>query len=217
MFRIECHDVGKFYGKTEVFRRVNFRFEGASVIGIQGPNGSGKTTLLKCLAGLLRPSEGTVVWHENGEPIEQRVIRYKIGFTGPYIQMYHELTVLENLTFIRSLRDNIDFPPFASGLPGLMASLEINPLAKRSFGTLSSGQQQRVKLAGALVSSPPILMLDEPGTNLDSDGTVLVQKIVEHQRSSGGMVVLASNRQDELAHCDAYITLSDANPATVPP
>lgn len=225
MIRIECNDVAKFYGKTEVFRKLHFDFEGALCIGIQGPNGSGKSTLLKCLSGMLRPSEGDITWKINGKNIDRRMIRYRIGFAAPYLHLYNELSVSENLIFLWKLRttkhfkdagqpsirkDRLQLPSPVTGVPGLMDVIGLSGLSERTFGTLSSGQQQRVKLAGALISAPPILMLDEPGTNLDEDGIALVADLINRQKETGGMIFLASNRKEELALCNETITLSPA-------
>ncbi|MDG5767981.1 ABC transporter ATP-binding protein [Balneolales bacterium ANBcel1] len=210
MITAECHELGKRFGKTIVFRGVNLRFEGPAVIGIQGANGSGKSTLLKCLSGLLRPSEGRVTWHIRGKQVKLQQIRYQIGFTAPHIQMYHDLTVSENLSFLQRVRPALpepEIPHFADSPDRLAAVTGIGHLADQPYGTLSSGQQQRVRLAGALVSAPPVLMLDEPGTNLDRDGIALVNDIIIHQKNAGGMVFLASNRQEELDLCERIVDL----------
>ena len=215
MFYLECTHLAKFYGKTEVFRGLNFRLGEARCVGIQGPNGSGKSTLMKCLSGLLRPSEGTIRWEIGGKPVRNQDLRYFAGFAAPYLQFYNELTVTENLSFIRELR------PAATGrhLSGIPASLAeileltgLSDLAGRDFGTLSSGQQQRVRLAGALVPDPRILMLDEPGTNLDADGVSLVAGLVARHQQRGGLTFLSSNREEELALTETRIVLSADRP-----
>ena len=211
MFYLECTHLAKFYGKTEVFRGLNFRLGKARCVGIQGPNGSGKSTLMKCLSGLLRPSEGTIRWEIDDRTVRNQDLRYFAGFAAPYLQFYNELTVTENLSFIRELR------PAATGrhLSGIPASLAeileltgLSDLAGREFGALSSGQQQRVRLAGALVPDPRILMLDEPGTNLDAEGVSLVAGLVARQQQRGGLTFLSSNREEELSLTETRIVLS---------
>lgn len=211
MMYMKCHNLAKYYGKTEVFRGLNFQISDHAVVGIKGPNGSGKSTLLKCLAGLLRPSQGKVTWLFDEKKIEQRLIRYQIGFTAPYIQLYQDLTVHENLIFLSQVRPAYieSFTLSSKNNPEYLKTLfEIDTIASRTFGTLSSGQQQRVKLAAALTHSPPVLMLDEPGSNLDQDGFSLVKKMIARQQQLGGMVFLASNRQEELAFCTNVIELN---------
>lgn len=226
MFQIECHDVAKFFGKTEVFRNLNFRFDGSLCVGIQGPNGSGKSTLMKCLSGLLRPTKGHITWKENEAVVDQRMIRFHMGYAAPYLQLYNELSVSENLTFLRQIRSGPavgeppehthTFRPFVRKLPDLLSLCGLDEIGNQSLGTLSSGQQQRVRLAGALISSPPLLMLDEPGSNLDEEGHALVSSLINRQKKAGGMVFLASNRKEELALCDDIIPLKPKNKPVIP-
>ncbi|MBP3191450.1 ABC transporter ATP-binding protein [Natronogracilivirga saccharolytica] len=249
MINLQCTHLGKKFGKTEVFRDLNFGFSGALCIGIQGANGSGKSTLMKCLSGLLRPSTGRVSWTVRDEQPDSGSIRRHIGYAAPYIHLYKELSIRENLTFIQEIRpdkragsENVKAAAFATGglpdggqeftdllegkdsfsaslsgkrdtgngIDDLIAYCGLEGLGGQEYGSLSSGQQQRVRLCGALVSRPEILMLDEPGTNLDSEGMALVREIVLHQQNSGGMVLLASNREEELSLCDRMISLSPA-------
>ncbi len=210
MFYLECIHLAKFYGKTEVFRGLDFRLGEARCIGIEGPNGSGKSTLMKCLSGLLRPSEGTIRWEIDGKPVRNQDVRYYAGFAAPYLHFYNELTVIENLSFIRQLRP-AEAGRHLSEIPASLAEIldlaGLPDLGGREFGTLSSGQQQRVRLAGALVPDPRILMLDEPGTNLDADGVSLVAELVARHRKRGGLTFLSSNREEELALTEERIVL----------
>lgn len=219
MFFLECTHLAKYYGKTEVFRGLNFHLGDARCIGIQGPNGSGKSTLMKCLSGLLRPSEGTIRWEIGGRPVRNQDLRYYAGFAAPYIHFYNELTVIENLSFIRQLRTGTGqsitakpSPVKSREDPGHLSEIieltGLSDLSGRDFGTLSSGQQQRVRLAGALVPDPLILMLDEPGTNLDADGISLVSELVSRHLERGGLVFLSSNREEELALTGTRIVLT---------
>ncbi len=218
MIYLECTHLAKFYGKTEVFRGLNFRLGDARCIGIQGPNGSGKSTLMKCLSGLLRPSEGSIRWEIGGKPVQNQELRYFAGFAAPYIHFYNELTVRENLSFLRQLRPGTGrtlpgeaarclSPEGPPPLDNVMEMASVAGLADREFGTLSSGQQQRVRLAGALIPDPPILMLDEPGTNLDADGISLVADVIARHRQRGGLTILSSNREEELALTETRIVL----------
>ncbi len=219
MFFLECTHLAKFYGKTEVFRGLNFQLGDARCIGIQGPNGSGKSTLMKCLSGLLRPSEGSIRWEIGGRPVRNQDLRYYAGFAAPYIHFYNELTVIENLSFIRQLRTGtgqsitkkpapVQSQKDPDHLSEIIELTGLSGLSGRDFGTLSSGQQQRVRLAGALVPDPLILMLDEPGTNLDADGISLVTDLVSSHLERGGLVFLSSNREEELALTGTRIVLT---------
>lgn len=208
MLTVTATGLGKFYGKKKVFRNLHFTISEPGCIGILGPNGSGKSTLMRCLSGLLRPSEGTLNWTESGVKIDPKKIRYRIGFAAPSIQLYRELTVAENLSFVRDIRPaGSGSPQSPDNLPEILETAGLTHLSRQEYGTLSSGQQQRVKLAAALIAQPDILMLDEPGTNLDENGRQLVNQIIHAHSGKSKFLFLASSKEDELALCDEKIVL----------
>ncbi|MEX2404225.1 MAG: ABC transporter ATP-binding protein [Balneolales bacterium] len=203
MISLKTHELAKRFGSKAVFANVEIQFKG-SVLGIGGPNGSGKSTLLKCLAGLLRPSAGKMIWDTGDKKIEGTLLRKEIGYAAPYINHYAELSVIDNLVFISRLRflENAD-----ARMDELLTILEIYHQKDVSYGLLSSGQQQRVKLAAALLDKPKVLFLDEPGTNLDKSGGEIVESIIIEYIKSGGAVLLASNNENELELCENVIYL----------
>lgn len=153
---------------------------------------------------------------EQKNEIRLQSIRELIGFAAPYIHLYHDLTIAENLAFLHRVRPTGRSETSSPHIPNssvhqhiaaLMELCSLAALAGRDYGTLSSGQQQRARIAAALVSDPPILMLDEPGTNLDADGISLVSDLIARHKKRGGMVFLASNRQEELQLCDERVIL----------
>lgn len=203
MISLYAHSLSKRYGNNLVFSGLSFKSE-APVIGIAGENGSGKSTLLKCLAGLVKPTSGSVTWKINEQKWNREEFKKKLGYLAPYVQLYEELTVLENLEFIMKLRNKTD----TENLEELLISLDASSFAHSQFGSLSTGQQQRAKLAAALVHRPQILMLDEPGSNLDQKGKKSVENIVERYRSRDTMIFIASNLKHELDLCDQVIALN---------
>lgn len=195
--------IKKFNGHT-IFSGLNFEHKNG-VLGISGANGSGKSTLLKCLAHLLRPTSGSIIWENDEYLMKQAQMKTHLGFAAPYINLYSELSVLENLRF---LIEAGGFPADEHKLLELLKKVQIPHLADQLYGSLSTGQQQRSKLAAALVRNSHILMLDEPGSNLDEKGQALVSQIVKEATEAGKLVLLASNNPDEIALCDNVIELS---------
>ena len=176
-------------------------------MGIGGPNGSGKSTLLKCLAGLMKPSSGEAKWEKETDS-DDRHIREQLGYAAPYISHYPELSTRENLLFLANIR-NLAAPK--ERVEQLMKESGIAHRADVLYGSLSSGQQQRVRLASALLHEPKVLFLDEPGTNLDVTGRTLVRDIVSRARKNGMLSLIASNADEELKLCDEVIYLKGAS------
>ena len=201
--RIEVQDLTRRFGRRELFAGISFRVEHGQVCAITGRNGSGKSTLMKIIAGLLSPSAGSVEYHLDGHPLDPRTLHRHIGYAAPYLTLYEEFNALENLELyarIRGLpleRNRFHALLERSGLP-LHRS---DPI--RSF---SSGMKQRMKLLFALLHEPPFLFLDEPATNLDSDGVTLVHECMREQRQRG-LVLLASNDPQDLAQADFSISV----------
>ena len=204
MITLETNQLAKRFGRKAVFTDVDIHFQGA-ILGIGGPNGSGKTTLMKCLAGLLRPSAGKLRWDTVDRKTDGPLLRKEIGYAAPYLNHYSELTVYENLTFIARLR-SIEAPDERIG--EFLKVLDIYHQKDVAYGALSSGQQQRIKLAAALLDHPKVLFLDEPGTNLDKRGNEIVKTLINQFVDQGGTVLLASNNENELQLCEQVFLLN---------
>lgn len=203
MITLTTHNLTKRFGKKAVFADVNIQFQGA-VLGIGGPNGSGKSTLMKCLAGLLRPSAGSVTWNFRKREHQGPLPRKEMGYAAPYINHYSELTVMENLNFINRLRS---LEKKSQDIEELLHILNIHTHKNIPYGLLSSGQQQRVKLGAALLEEPGVLFLDEPGTNLDKKGSEIIEYLIRDYVKKNGSVILASNNEDELRLCEQTLFL----------
>jgi len=201
--KLQVTGLEKKYTSEELFGGMSFRY-GSGIIGISGTNGSGKSTLMKCISGLAVPSAGEIEWEVGGEAFNPSTISPHLGYAAPYVQLYEELTATENLQFISDLRHR---QPCES-IPDLIKLFEITPFRNSLYGEISSGQQQRVKLAAAAVHKPRILCLDEPGTNLDESGNAIVRQMADACLKRGGMVLLASNQAEELKICSEVIELS---------
>lgn len=203
MIQLQADSLTKRYGKKSVLNGISFSYEG-TVLGIAGANGSGKTTLLKCLTGLLKPSSGSVTWQIQGKIINRADLKSHLGYAAPYIQLYEELTVSENLQFLSDLGNHAGH----SDLNELLKNFDADDFADSLYGNLSTGQQQRIKLAASAVKDPSILILDEPGSNLDEKGKKLVEDMVSGYAQKGKMIIIASNQTDELKLCNKIIDLN---------
>jgi heme exporter protein A len=199
MFTLKLSGIGKHYGETLLFKDISFQLEQGDVLAITGWNGSGKSTLVRIIAA------GQVEMYHAGEPIAKESRRHYIGMVAPAMSLYDELTGLENIQFFSRVRGlTLDQNAFARVLGGL----GITERGTKRCGEYSSGMKQRLKLAQAVLHEPPLLLLDEPGSNLDTKGIEVVEGIISNQRQSG-VTVIASNEKREADYADRVINLSE--------
>lgn len=189
----------KRFGGRRVLNDISFEVGAGEVVGICGPNGSGKSTLLQLLCGLQRPSKGTVLYKGARDDTPQQARRH-VGFASPAVSLYDDLSAAENLSFFAGWRGAPCDPA------ALLSRVGLDPNRNDPLRFYSSGMRQRVKLAWAIMHRPSVLMLDEPGSNLDSDGRRLVASLVSEWRERG-WVIVASNDEDELALCTRRVSL----------
>jgi heme ABC exporter ATP-binding subunit CcmA len=205
MFTLKVSHLGKHFGKTLLFKDVSFELNSGEVLAVAGWNGSGKSTLLRILAGLVRPSAGQVEMFFNEQPVHKEARRQFIGMVAPAFSLYEELTGLENMAFFYRVR-GLSFTRNDCLSALLRVGLEEH--AKKIGGDYSSGMKQRLKLAQALLHKPPLLLLDEPGSNLDTRGIKIVEEVITEQRASG-TTIIASNEKRESDYADRIINLSE--------
>jgi len=200
---IEAHDVEHRFAPGRGLQRVSFRHDGAGCVAVLGTNGAGKSTLLRMVAGLLRPTAGTLEVHVDGAAVPMPERRRVVGFASPELAFYDEFTVGENLLFVAGARGMADPPAAVREALGRVGLLERE--ADR-VAALSSGMKQRLRLAFAVLHRPALLLLDEPGSHLDDVGRAVTEAIVaEHRRE--GLVLLATNEPRERELADSRIEL----------
>lgn len=202
--KISVEAVSKRFIHHTIFRNVNLQFETHASYALLGANGSGKSTLLRIIAGMQSPSKGKVVYTNGAHPVPAEHIFRQISFCAPGMELIEEMTLSEMLDF------HFSFKPV---LPGLSVAQVIEytglgPAAGKQIGDYSSGMKQRVKLAQAIFSDTPVLLLDEPCTNLDQQG---VQQYTEWMTryTRERLVIVASNELREYQFCTHKIHVTD--------
>lgn len=205
--RLVAEDLTRSYGARRIFGPLSFEIPSGTVLGVSGSNGSGKTTLLKTLAGLIRPSGGSakifLEGKDAGAGLEPRDAAHLLGWCAPDLSLYGELTAEENLDFFERVRGQAP-----SRAKEILAGVGLpeHSYSKKPLSSLSTGQRQRAKLAYATLHEPPVLLLDEPSSNLDADGVEVVARVVAAQRSRG-IAIIASNDPRDLALADEIVSL----------
>ena len=202
-YSVEAKSVKKNFGRRLIFDNINFQLNEKGIFGISGPNGSGKSTLVKIIAGIISPSEGEILHINNGGKIESDKLHNHIGFVSPYLVLYDEFTALENLNHFAKIRDvkfnkeKIDY---------LLNKFLLFNRKDDFVKTYSSGMKQRMKFIFALMHSPQLLILDEPTSNLDTEGKESVYSIIKEE-GLNNIVIVASNEESDLALCGEIIKL----------
>ncbi|MFZ1616144.1 MAG: ABC transporter ATP-binding protein [Flavobacteriales bacterium] len=199
--RITLTDVAKQFAREKVFTGVDHVFQAGSRTALLGPNGSGKSTLLQVVAGALVPTKGTVE-HALGEsPLQQEQVYRQVSIAAPYLDLYEDLSLRE------TLETHARFKPFFTGetVASVARTAYLEKHLEKPVSNFSSGMKQRLKLALAILSDTPLLLLDEPASNLDTEGIAWYRELLL-VHLEGRTLLVASNRQaEETFACDRSV------------
>jgi heme exporter protein A len=204
-YSLQAVNLIKTFGRRLIFRDLNFKIETNGITGISGSNGSGKSTLAKILAGVNSATGGKVIHSENGKEILPDKLHNYIGFVSPYLVLYEEFSAWENLNHFAKIRD-VKFNN--EKIEYLLNQFLLFDRRNDFVKTYSSGMKQRLKFIFALMHSPRLLILDEPTSNLDTEGKDSVYKIIQEE-SKSGIIIIASNELSDLALCSKEIKLGE--------
>jgi ABC-type multidrug transport system ATPase subunit len=203
---IQLEKIGKRFRYEWIFRNINTTFEQGRRYAILGPNGVGKSTLMKILSGHLTPSEGKMTVQFDNKILDADAIYRHVSYAAPYIELIEEFTLTEAIDF------HIKFHPLSKSLKinDLIDVLGFQKSKDKEVRYFSSGMRQRLKLALAICSESPILLLDEPTTNLDVQGVEWYRTLMrQHTEGSSRLVVVASNAEHDYDFCDATMNILD--------
>ncbi len=199
---IRAHSLSKRFDRTMIFEGVSFSLGTGESIAVTGPNGSGKSTLCDIVAGIRRPTGGSLEYILNGTAQSEDGPLNAIGIASPRVNPYDELTGMENVDFAARAR-GVD--P-STALP-LFESFGLNRHRDKALRHYSSGMRQRLKLILAVLHRPPLLILDEPGSNLDSDGKRQLAGYIESLRAHTAIVIATNDREDAML-CAGAVSLA---------
>lgn len=203
--RLDAQNLGRRYGRQWIFRQLSHAFEPGTATAILGPNGAGKSTLLSILAGQLIPTEGSITYSLDNKIVSVSEIPRQLAYCAPYLELPEDFTLLELLAFHTRLK------PLRPGLStaGLVDLMYLQKARYQPVRTFSSGMKQRLKLGLALYAAAPLLLLDEPTTNLDAQGAAWYLEHVARVRDAGRLVIVSSNVPAEYAFCEARVLITD--------
>lgn len=207
-------EVSKLYGGFAALRKLTLELPAGRTYIVLGQNGAGKSTLLRLVAGLIRPSFGTVTVLGSNE---LSTIRHRVGYLSHDSMLYDELTALENLRYSAHLYHGIDVAASRMWKPeAALALVGLDPGLDRPVGKFSQGMRQRAALARVLMARPELLLLDEPFSNVDAASSTQMLTVLAHLRAEGTTILLTTH-QPELARpiADCFCTMHQGQMASV--
>jgi heme ABC exporter ATP-binding subunit CcmA len=199
---LEIDDVWKYYGDFPALQKVALNIEPGSTMALLGRNGAGKTTLLRIVAGLSRPSRGSIKIH-GAEAREERT-RRRIGILGHGIALYDELSAVENLRLFGRLYGLPDPRKRADEMLELVGLSRVRDGLAREF---SRGMRQRLAVGRAFLHDPEVLLLDEPFTALDDRAIAVLQSMIQGMRDRGRTIVMSTHQLREALELASHVAL----------
>ncbi len=200
--RISLLNLGKRFNREWIFRHFNYQFISGKSYAITGPNGSGKSTLIQVIGGASTLSEGNIMY----EDFKDEDIYKCISIAAPYLELVEEMTLQEFFRFHEGLKNWL--PSIST--QNIISILHLEKAADKQLRYFSSGMKQRVKLGQAIFSNVPVILLDEPATNLDEDGIYLYKQLV-NDYCNNRLLIVSSNDKQEYDFCNEAIDMKKIN------
>jgi ABC-type multidrug transport system ATPase subunit len=203
--KIQLEQIGKRFNTEWIFRDVTFSFEENSVSAILGRNGSGKSTLLQVIAGNLHPTSGSISYTLDGKIIPGEQIFHYLAMVAPYLEIIEDFTLKEMLEF------HFSFKRFLPGhdISTVTGLLEFPAMKHKQIRQFSSGMKQRLKLALAICSEVPMLLLDEPTMNLDANGVDWYLGLIKQFAGNRTVIICSNLHQTESAFASKSLQIED--------
>ena len=198
-------DVTKRFGKLLALDAVSFSVEPGSVVGFLGPNGAGKTTTMRAIMGLLTVDAGSVTWR--GSRIDDAA-RQRFGYMPAERGMYQRMKVRDHLVYYGRL-SGLTAAAAGAAADTWLERLSLTGRGGDTVQSLSSGNQQRVQLALALLNEPELLVLDEPFSGLDPIAVEMLTEVLREQVANGVALLLSSHQLDLVADVCSAVVIVD--------
>jgi ABC-type multidrug transport system ATPase subunit len=198
--QITLANTGKRYNREWIFRHFDYEFDKGKTYAITGANGSGKSTLLQVIAGSLTHNEGTVVMSTGNKQVPEENCHQYLSMAAPYLELVEEMSAKEFLSF-----HNL-FKPLVLSTEEILDVVSLSKSANKQIRYYSSGMKQRLKLAQAFFCKTPVLLLDEPTTNLDKDGISLYYRLIK-EYATGKLLIISSNDLQEYNFCEQIVEI----------
>ena len=202
--QIILEQIGRRFNREWIFKKIDYSFKSGESYAILGINGSGKSTLLQVISGSLTPSTGTLAYSLNHKEIAVEQVFQQLSIAAPYLELIEEFTLTEVLDF------HFNFKSRLNNLTNkdLIELLNMESSKNKQLKYFSSGMKQRVKLVLAICADTPLLLLDEPTSNLDDQGIKWYKDLVA-KFTSNKLVIVCSNQAHEYEFCTHQLSITD--------
>jgi ABC-type multidrug transport system ATPase subunit len=200
--QIQLQNISKRYNQQWIVRDVNLELTTPAKVALLGINGSGKSTLLQMIAGYIMPSFGKIKYiHHDAEIPADKIFKY-IGFCAPAMELIEEYTLQEFFEF------HFQYKKPLLPITDIIAYIGLQDATNKLIENFSSGMKQRVKLAQSIMIDAPLILLDEPCSNLDVYGIALYQRMIA-EFAMEKLVLVSSNDAHEYEFCTQQIQISN--------
>ncbi len=202
---IHINNLGKKFVNEWIFKDVTLTIPPAEKLVIMGANGSGKSTLLQSIASFLIPTKGEVVWKDENQTIEDDTIYKHLSMASPYMELIEDFTLTETIEHQRI------FKPFInnSSTEELIKLMQLDHASEKYLKNYSSGMKQRVKLGLAILADCPVLLLDEPCSNLDTNAISWYQNMINEFAKNKTVIVCSNAVKEEYLFCTNKIEIEN--------
>ncbi|HKC67672.1 MAG TPA: ABC transporter ATP-binding protein [Bacteroidia bacterium] len=200
---IHINNLSKKFVNEWIFKDVTLTISPAEKLVILGANGSGKSTLLQSIASFLIPTKGEVVWKNNNQIIEDDTIYRHLSMASPYMELIEDFTLTETINHQKQ------FKPFIHNFSAedVIKQMQLEHTADKYIKNYSSGMKQRVKLGLAIMADCPVLLLDEPCSNLDASAIAWYQNMITEFAQQKTVLVCSNTVKDEYIFCTGKIEI----------
>lgn len=201
--RIALNGVAKQFSREKVFHGVDHVFGPGSRTALLGPNGSGKSTLLQVVAGALVPTAGQVEHSLAGRVVQEEKVYRLVSIASPYLDLYDDLALREAITV------HGRFKPFLAGIKpkDVAQKAYLESHWEKPVSHFSSGMKMRLKLALAILSDTPLLLLDEPASNLDAEGIAWFRQLLLDHLGHRTLLVASNRQAEETFACTGHVEI----------
>lgn len=205
--QITLSDIGKKFNRQWVFKGINLEISSQQSLALVGNNGSGKSTLIQIIFNFQTYSKGSINYWLNQILLTEEELVGKISLAAPYLELFEDFTLIEMLQFHFKL-----IPKQADiSLEEMISNGGLGGQENKAVKYFSSGMKQRLKLLMAIYADTPLLLLDEPCSNLDNQGIEWYRNLVQTQLKKR-TIIIASNQLFEYDFCDSTLSVQDFKP-----